>query len=152
VFGDFHRVLDCSKCWVRISIILGYEPILGIKKCRRLQNICKRTKGSIKNRSKANNSTGIGYIHTDGVSRIHSLNNDSSSSKPEVLNTVLQDTVEFIQKSRKERLALTQNNLPAPLYKTRSGKVSFKPLTKKQRNQLQAIPTDTLHTYINNRV
>jgi len=83
---------------------------------------------------------------------MQSLTNHSGNSKPEVVDTVVKNTEKFIQKSKKERQALTQNNNAAPLHKTRSGKVAFEPLTKQQRNQLQAIPTDTLHTYINNRV
>lgn len=96
--------------------------------------------------------TGIGHIDPERKAQIQSFSIVSGDSEPNVLDAVLKDTERLIQKSNKEHRALNENNKSARLHQTWSGKVAFKPLTKKQRNQFQAIPTDTLSTYINNRV
>jgi len=73
------------------------------------------------------------------------LQSDSRGDSDPELNRVEQvtkETREFLNWSKKQ-----QNNLkkkPDPLTRTRSGAIPVKPLTRKQRNWLQAIPKNTL--------
>jgi len=78
-------------------------------------------------------------------------NHEVESSEPELdrATSILQSAKRFIGKSQKERRALEQR--PCVLSRMRSGKIPVKPLTKKQRNRLQAIPKDTLATYLDSR-
>jgi len=94
------------------------------------------------------------YIHPDRMNRIGntvcgncSVNNSDSESGRAV--QMIRKTQESICKSRKERKALKQK--PCVLSRTRLGKVQVKPLTKKQRNGLHAIPKDTLATHLEAR-
>ena len=105
------------------------------------------------------------YIDPDLISRIaDDLDNKNSfeelakaatrsiDSETDRQDKYLKATEEFIQYSKRERRAFNQKKELAPLHKTRSGNIVFKPLTKKQKNRLNAIPTDTLSTFINNMV
>jgi len=92
-------------------------------------------------------------IHPD---RILQVNRDSEYSEAESgqaqldrVTTVIQSAKKFVKLSRKERNALKKK--PCGLSKTRSGKIPVKPLTKKQRNRLQAIPKATLSKYLESR-
>jgi len=93
------------------------------------------------------------YIHPD---RIHRNNKDSASPEADKIQakinratSVVQSAKKFIAQSRKERKALKQK--PCGLSRTRSGQIPEKPLTKKQRNRLEAIPIDTISKYLDTR-
>jgi len=93
-------------------------------------------------------------VHPDRISQVSDTVNSSyqvESSEPELesASKVIQHTGRFINQSRKERWALALK--PSVLSRTRSGKVPIKHLNKKQRNQLQAIPEDTLVEYLESR-
>jgi len=99
------------------------------------------------------NTEGSG-VHPDRISQIDDIINgsyevESSEPEPERATLIIKNAKEFLCKSRKERQALEQK--PCVLSRTRSGKIPVKPLTKKQRNRLQAIPKDTLATYLEGR-
>jgi len=78
-------------------------------------------------------------------------NHEGESVEPESdrATSIIQSANKFIGKSRKERRALDQGSYV--LSRTRSGKVPIKPLTKKQRNRLQAIPKDTISAFLAER-
>jgi len=89
-------------------------------------------------------------IHPDRILQVGRV-----SESPEDINShteldqatiLISEGEKFISQSRKERKAYKQK--PSALSRTRSGQVSRKPLTKKQRNRLRAIPTDTLQAYL----
>jgi len=89
---------------------------------------------------------GISF-HPDRIPQIDNIVGDNlevENSEPELGRStlMLQSANRFIGKSRKERRPLEQK--PCALSHARSGKVPVKPLTKKQRNRLQAISKDTL--------
>jgi len=94
------------------------------------------------------------HIHPERISRVTNIDSDISEdennkSEPDQATLVVQSARRFINQSKKARKALKQK--PCALSQTRSGKVSRKPLTKKQRNRLQAIPRDTLVCYLKHR-
>ena len=94
------------------------------------------------------------FIHPERIPQVNHTANDKSeveSSKPETdrATSIIQRAQKFIGQSRKERQALRQR--PCELSRTRSGKIPVKPLTKKQRNRLQAISKDTLSAYLAGR-
>jgi hypothetical protein len=91
-------------------------------------------------------------IHPDMISQVEQSDNYPIDFMPEVLYSVLKNTKKFIQKSQTEQQAVRRKNKPIQLHKTTFGKVAFKLLSKKERNRLQAISTNTLNSYINNRV
>ena len=91
------------------------------------------------------------HIHPDRISRVTNIDSDTSedennTSEPDQATLVVQRARKFVNQSKKARKALKQK--PCALSQIRSGKVSRKPLTKKQRNRLQAIPRDTLVSYL----
>jgi hypothetical protein len=92
------------------------------------------------------------HILSAMVTQIQNMNNNCWDSEQEALDSTLNSTRKFIQQSRQKWRVVNQEDKPAPLHKTWSGKVAFKPLTTKQRNQLKAISKDTLVTYINNGI
>ena len=95
-----------------------------------------------------------GNIHPDRINQVNntisgscsSQNNDFESGQA---STVREETREFLRKSQQERKELRRK--PDPLTRIRSGKIPAKPLTKKQRNRLQAITKDTLAKYLETR-
>jgi len=94
------------------------------------------------------------YIHPDRISQVHSMIHDISdlllsSSSPDQHAQFIEQTEQFIQKSRKDRKQFKRKI--DPLSHTRSGKILAKPLSKKQRNYLQSIPKDTIANYLDNR-
>jgi len=94
------------------------------------------------------------FIHTDRIPQVNCTVNDKSeveSSDPETerATSIIQRAQQFIGQSRKERQALKHK--PRELSRTRLGKIPVKPLTKKQRNRLQAISKDTLSAYLAGR-
>jgi len=136
------KYIDHHKIWINI----------GERKVSMTSRDLQEDQGIDKSRSEADQPTGNNHIHLNRIPPIRSSNVGSGDSETEVLDAVLRNTERFIQKSRKERWALNQNNKAAPSHKTRSGIMAIKPLTKKQRNWWWAIPTDSLSVYINNRV
>jgi len=95
-----------------------------------------------------------GYIHPDRISRVGEIAFDSSSPKisdlePDHHLSIKELTQKPINHSRKERKAF--RGKPDTLTRTRSGRVSIKPLTKKQRNQLSSIPKDMISAYLAGR-
>jgi len=95
-----------------------------------------------------------GQIHPDRISQIDNADSDScevEDNDPESdrVASITQQVGQFVDQSRNQRLALKRK--PCLLSRTRSGKIPVKPLTKKQRNRLQAIPKDTLSAYLVNR-
>jgi len=93
-------------------------------------------------------------VHPDRISQINNTVNDSyeiesGESESDQATVIIKNAKEFLCKSRKERHALKQK--PCVLSRTRSGKIPVQPLTKKQSNRLQAIPKDTLATYLESR-
>jgi len=94
-----------------------------------------------------------GYIHPDRISQVGKNIEDpeDDNRQPELdrATLIIPRTNKFIGQSTKERQALRQK--PCVLSRTRSGKVPVKPLTKKQRNRLQAIPKDTISAYLAGR-
>jgi len=94
------------------------------------------------------------HIHPDGVLQVGRISKgpevDNSQSELDRASSIIQDTKRFLDQSRKERTALKNKN--CVLSRTRSGKVPVKPLTKKQRNRLRAIPKETLSAYITGRI
>jgi len=90
--------------------------------------------------------------HPHRRNQVQSHTPDNCDIEPKELDSGFQNTAKCIQQSRKERRAFNQKNKTALLHNTRSGKVAFKPVTKKPRNGLHAIPTDTLSVYINDWV
>ena len=96
----------------------------------------------------------ISYIHPDRMTQVENTinsNHEGESVEPESdrATSIIQSANKFIGKSRKERRALDQGSYV--LSRTRSGKVPIKPLTKKQRNRLQAIPKDTISAFLAER-
>jgi len=71
---------------------------------------------------------------------------ENSQTESDRVTSIVQSTGRFIEQSRKERKALRQKPFELPC--TRSGKIPGKPLTKKQRNRLQAIPKDIISEYL----
>jgi len=98
-------------------------------------------------------STGTpkGYIHPDRLSQIdrNSESLEAENSEDELVQSIIQGGNKFVNESRKARKAYTKK--PSVLSRTRSGKIPVKPLTKKQRNRLQAISKDTLSAYLAGR-
>jgi len=91
-------------------------------------------------------------VHPDRISQIDNKDSDDNEVDNSELESyratsIIQSAKKFVSKSRKERQAFKKQK-PCGLSRTRSGKIPAKPLTKKQRNQLQAIPKDTLSTYL----
>jgi len=92
-----------------------------------------------------------GYIHPERTNQVDKRNNDNlevgdSDLELDQASLITQSANRFINNSRKERKALERK--PCVLSRTRSGKVPTRPLTKKQRSRLQAIPKDTLCAYL----
>jgi len=97
------------------------------------------------------------YIHPNRITKIagnpdYTNNLDQSSiastgfidSEIEWQDTVIKETTDFIQHWRKDCRAFTQEKRKlAALHKFRSGKVAFKPSNKTQKNQLNAISTNS---------
>ena len=92
------------------------------------------------------------YIHPDRISRVRDQTPDSSGlcewSSHKSLR-IKEKTNKFISGSQKERKALLKRL--DPLSRTRSGNIPVRPLTKKQRNRLQAIPKDKISAYLASR-
>ena len=80
---------------------------------------------------------------------VSDLDLDSSGNEQQL--RVVQQTEQFIQRSRKERKQLVNRKPADPLSKTRLGKIPAKPLTKKQRQYLQLIAKPTIVEYLENR-
>jgi len=89
-----------------------------------------------------------GDIHRDKIFQVINMVHDISDlddihSEPEQLTPVIVSADQFIQKSHNERKAFNKQKQIGSYSRTRSGKIPVKPLTKTQRNQLQAIPKST---------
>jgi len=110
------------------------------------------------------------YIHPDRVSQDQDTSNDVSEKQRVYLDRVsqvqdtyidvsdldldssgnewqlriVQHTMQFIRKSRREWRKLDSQKQSDPLSKTRLGKISMKPLSKKQRQHLQSIGKPTM--------
>jgi len=100
-----------------------------------------------------NNTTQGSCVHPDRIFQIDKDSEVSEAGSSQVqldrASTVIQSAKRFIGQSRKERKALEKK--PCGLSKTRSGRIPVKPLTKKQRNRLQAIPRATISEYLESR-
>jgi len=95
-----------------------------------------------------------GYIHPDRINQVDIQNSDNievedSELELDQATSIIQSANRFINNSRKERKAFKPK--PCVLSRMRSGKIPIKPLTKKQRNRLQALPKDTITSYLNTR-
>jgi len=93
-------------------------------------------------------------MHPERIPQIDNTISDNheveiSEPESERATLIIQSAKRFIGQSRKERQALKRK--PCVLSRMRSGKIPVKPLTKKQRNQLQAISKDTLAMYLETR-
>jgi len=92
-------------------------------------------------------------VHPDRILQINKVSDSQEVNNSELesdqATSIIQSAKRFIGQSRKERRALKQK--PCVLSRTKSGKIPVKQLTKKQRNRLQAIPKDTLATYLDSR-
>jgi len=69
-----------------------------------------------------------------------------SDPESDRVKQVVEETQRFLACSKKQRKEFKKK--PDPLTRTRSGGIPFKPLTRKQRNRLQAIPKDTLAAHL----
>ena len=90
-------------------------------------------------------------IHPDRISQVGNTleNNDNlrdSDSELGQASRVLKSGEEFFTNSKKQRKEFRKKF--DPLTHTRSGKIPVKPLTKRQRSRLQAIPKDTISAYL----
>ena len=90
------------------------------------------------------------HIHPDRVLQVgkvrKSPEDDNSQSELDRASSIIRSTGRFLDRSRKERIALKRKG--CVLSRTRSGKVPVTSLTKKQRNRLRAIPKEILSAYI----
>jgi hypothetical protein len=95
----------------------------------------------------------LGHIRPDRISHAKStMHNISdlrlSNSSINQSSRIIKKAQSLIQKSQKDWKRLTnQNDL---LSRTRSGMILAKPLSKKQRNDLQSIPKATISHYLEN--
>lgn len=104
------------------------------------------------------------HIHPDRMFQVRNTISDVSvcdlgctrschQAKPfrdsERLQRVIQEGSKFNHYSRKERQAFDKQK--GSLSRTRSGKIPMKPFKKKQMNQLQAIPKDTIADHLSAR-
>jgi len=96
----------------------------------------------------------LSHIHPDRESQVHNTIQDisdlrlSGSSDDQHLR-IIEETEQYIQKSRKERKNIKKQS--DPLSCTRSEKILANPLFRKQRNYLQSIPKDMIAKYLENR-
>ena len=125
-----------------------YQSVLGAE-----QISAEQTKPSAAQDKNSFDKSGS-LIHPDRVSRIDTIGTDSdeveiSEPKSDRATSIIQRANKFIGQSRRERQALRQK--PCVLSRTRSGNIPVKPLTKKQRNRLQAISKDTISDYLAGR-
>jgi hypothetical protein len=93
-------------------------------------------------------------IHPDRVNQVEGAIQDISdldlnNSKGDRHSHIIKITEQYIQKSRRERKAL--RNQDDQLSRTRSVKVISKPLSKGQWQYLQCIPKDSIAAYIADR-
>jgi len=93
-------------------------------------------------------------VHPDRISQIDNIVNEScevESNKSELdrATLIINNAKEYLCNSQKERKAFKPK--PSVLTRMRSGKIPGKPLTKKQKNRLRAIPKDTLAKYLEAR-
>jgi len=93
-----------------------------------------------------------GHIHPDRIFQVDNTIIDNctlehSDSELGRASRVIRETKEFISKSQKERKKAFKRKAD-PLLHTRSGKIPAKPLSRKQRNCLQAVPRDTIAAYL----
>jgi len=113
--------------------------------------ISKEKDSTIISSKRPNTAIQENHIHPDRISQIGNKDSDDNEVDNSELESdratfIIQSARRFVNKSRKERQAYKQK--PHVLSRTRSGKVPAKPLTKKQRNRLRAIPKDTLSIYL----
>jgi len=99
-------------------------------------------------------SESAGRVHRDRISQIDTTVHgryESENSEPEIdrATLIIREAKRFVQLSRKERNSLKKK--PCGLSKTRSGKIPAKPLTKKRKDRLGAIPEATLSKYLESR-
>jgi len=92
-------------------------------------------------------------VHPDRISQIDNTVDDCSKVESDDheldrATLIINNGKEFLCTSRKERKAFKQK--PGVLSRTRSGQIPVKPLTKKQRKRLRAIPKDTLVAFLEN--
>jgi hypothetical protein len=72
-----------------------------------------------------------------------------NDSEQEALDLVVKEAEDYLQKRRKEPPAFTQQNMPALLHETRSGKVAFKPFHRtKEIRYRRYLPIPCLPTLI----
>ena len=107
----------------------------------------------IQEQSRINNETQ--HIHQHRASQVQQSNIDDSdlnidSSGDEQQTRIVQSTEQFISGSRRQRKKLGNQKQVDSLSKIRSGKI-VRPLTKKQREQLQSIAKPTIEEYLRNR-
>jgi len=89
------------------------------------------------------NTVALGKVHPDRRNQINDNNSaQSSDSGSGRATSIIRETKEFLNKSRKERKKLRRKS--DLLSRTRSGQIPSKALTRKQRKKLQAIPKDTI--------
>jgi len=74
------------------------------------------------------------------------VNSEFSNLHRDRAKQVIKETEEFLNNSKRQRKEFKRKS--DPLTRTRSGKIPVKPLTRKQRNRLQAIPKDTLVAFM----
>lgn len=90
------------------------------------------------------------HINQERIIQIQNIH--LSDLRSEQLDSVVAKAKTAISDSEKIRKTFIHKKGTDPLYKSRSGKIAFKFLTKKQLNPVQSIPTDTFITYINTRI
>jgi len=91
------------------------------------------------------------HIHLDRISQIdqNSYDSDIGDLELDKVEKIIKEDEEFVNNSKKQRNRFARKS--DPLTRTRSGKVPVKPLPKKQKNRLQAIPKDTISAYLAGR-
>jgi len=90
-------------------------------------------------------SNGLQDIHPDQVNQVHDSISDVSdldlnNSESQNPSRLVEKTEQFIRKSQKKRNAFNKRKQIVSLSKTRSGRISAKPLSIKQKSYLQSIP------------
>jgi len=93
----------------------------------------------------------LGYIHPDRITQVDNTTNgncslEHSGSESGRASRIIKEAKEFISQSQKEQRR-TFKGKADPLSCTRSGIISAKPLSRKQRNCLQGVPRDTIAAY-----
>jgi hypothetical protein len=118
--------------------------------------------GTIVSRIAGDNQDGLSHdcdndnIHPDRISQVGQTILDLSNGGPRDVEPsqepgVVGKTEQLLKTSRKARRVFTKQKRINSLSRTWSGRIIAKPLSNEQRNYLQAIPKDTIATYLEDR-